>query len=506
MTAFGTVREFKVIDGALVPHVEFNGGLRPVAWATLPGSQAAFVAAIEQIVLFQGPRGGCGKTESLLIDAAQHVGIGMGPECRMLFFRPTFPQLAEGWAIARKLFPKIYPDVKFNETLMTITFPRGEVLTFRPFPDPTAFEDFQGKNIVWAGCDELANYKTSECFLLMLSIMRSTHPMAPKPLHLRAATNTFGVGRDWIMEFFKLTPTPQPTLGPLIPADDMGPARRVITGALAENLPLLYAQPGYAAQVAASATGNEAKKLAWLHAIWAAPPTAFFGEVDWSAVTIPNIEPPSKGRIRISLDWGQTDPNAVVYCYPAKNEDVALPDGRVLHLRKGDVVVLDELYTATKPGVGIRLAPYELADRIKAVVEKHGWDPRILRASGNVADTQIFDPGRNDARASTADDLEKSGLVFEPADKARKLGAVQMLKMLMAAKPPENGVREQPALYICEGCTNLLRSLPNLQRDPDDPDDVDSSGDDHLYDSLRYFLRREGTGVPPMGNNRRWIM
>lgn len=82
------------------------------------------------------------------MDFCQFVGIGMGPEYRGIFFRPTFPQLAEGWAIARKLFPRIYPDVKFNETLMTITFPAGEVLTFRPFPDPTTFDDFQGKNIL----------------------------------------------------------------------------------------------------------------------------------------------------------------------------------------------------------------------------------------------------------------------------------------------------------------------------------------------------------------------
>ena len=218
------------------PYVEVNGVLQPVAWGALPGSQAGFMAVSEQIVLYQGPRGGCGKTEALLMDAAAHVGIGMGAECRMLFFRQTFPQLVEAWATARKLYPKIYPDVRFNETLMTITFPAGEVLTFRPVPDLNVFEDdVKGKNICWAGTDELANYRSADVFLAFLSVLRCTHKSAPKPLHLRACTNTYGPGADRIMEFFKLTRQAQPRIGPLIPADDMGPARRVITGQLSRK-------------------------------------------------------------------------------------------------------------------------------------------------------------------------------------------------------------------------------------------------------------------------------
>lgn len=148
--------------------------------------------------------------------------------------------------------------------------------------------------------------------------------------------------------------------------------------------------------------------------------------------------------------------------------------------------------------------PSELARRIHAIVDRHGWNPRLLQAPGNIADTSIFSPGVNDNRASVAQDFENAGIVFEPADKARVLGAAEILKRLLAAKPPADAPREEPALFIAENCQNLLRSLPNLQRSDSNPEDIESEGtDDHLYDGLRYWLRREKT---PAMRTRRYVV
>jgi hypothetical protein len=501
---FGVIKELHDIDGVLTPFVEHNGVLRRVAAAPLPGSQALFLACSEQLCLYAGPRG-CGKTRTLLMDAGAHIGLGMGPECRMLFFRETFPQLAEPWAIARELFTKIWPDIRFNETAMTATWPAGEQLMFRPVPTPEVIPDIKGKNLVWAGCDELADFEDMRVFLFMLSVLRGVHPRLPQPLHLRASTNTFGRNSQNVMELFKLTRLPQPMYGPLIPADEFAPARRCITGNRAENLPLLKQNPTYyESQIAASAAGNSALKDAWINAVWAEPETAYFGEVDWSAVTIPaDIKVGSPGRIRFSLDWGLADPNAILAFYPSKGgEEIALPDGGILSLRRGDIVFLDEIYTGSRPDVGMRLAPYEIADRIKALVEKHGWDPRILRANGNVADGQIFEGGRTDARSSVADDLEKAGIIFERADKSRIAGASRLLAMLMAAGQVP---RDQPAVYFSASCVNALRSIPNLERDPDDPSDVLGVGDCHMYDSARYAVQSRGSGLGTVSTRRRWI-
>ncbi len=237
--------------------------------------------------------------------------------------------------------------------------------------------------------------------------------------------------------------------------------------------------------------------------MWSAPPNMFFADVDWSAVTVPSFEVPTPGRIRIGYDHGLSAPSAAVFCWESRGEDIEFPDGSRKPTLRGDVFVVDEYVAQSKPGVGPKppLYPADIAERIHAVVERRGWNQRLLIASGNIADTAIFSPGQNDNRASVADDFEHAHICFEPADKARVLGAAEILKRLAAAKPPEGGIREEPALFICENCTALLGSLPNLQRDEKEPDDVGTEQNDHQYDALRYWTRR--IRIPPL-RTRRW--
>ena len=212
---------------------------------------------------------------------------------------------------------------------------------------------------------------------------------------------------------------------------------------------------------------------AWLNGVWAAPPGMFFGDVDWSHVVVPDFEPPTPGAIRFGFDHGYTEPSAGVFCWESRGQDVEFPDGTRKPTRKNDVFVVAEFYGASRPNVGLKLPPSEIAKRLFGIIERHGWNRKILSAPGNVADTSIFSPSMVEHRASIAEDLQKCGVTFEGADKARELGAHEVLKRLMAAKPPEDGPREDPALFICAGCVNLIRTLPNLRRDPNHVEDTD---------------------------------
>lgn len=51
--------------------------------------------------------------------------------------------------------------------------------------------------------------------------------------------------------------------------------------------------------------------------------------------------------------------------------------------------------------------------------------------------------------------------------------------------PMEDG---EAGLLIFETCTNLLRTLPTLVYDQVRVEDVDSDGEDHAADALRYAL------------------
>jgi hypothetical protein len=45
-----------------------------------------------------------------------------------------------------------------------------------------------------------------------------------------------------------------------------------------------------------------------------------------------------------------------------------------------------------------------------------------------------------------------------------------------------------PKLLIVDKCTNLIRQMQSLQRDPKNPEDVMKCSDDHAYDAMRMAL------------------
>jgi hypothetical protein len=215
-----------------------------------------------------------------------------------------------------------------------------------------------------------------------------------------------------------------------------------------------------------------------------------FFDIDWDAVVLPKFEVPRPDKIRIGYDFGDSAPFSVLFYYIGNGEDIELSDGRSHHAPPGSIYIVDEIFGGVK-NRGLGLTIIEQAARIKARVEERGWDPKILKRDGNVADSSIFDDrAQLKERSSYAKDFEKCGIKFEPADKgpgSRIQGLGQARKMFRAAKPP----RETPGLFFCNNCTQLLNHVPRLQRSKHDIEDVSSEGIDHDWDALRYILRRE---------------
>ena len=46
---------------------------------------------------------------------------------------------------------------------------------------------------------------------------------------------------------------------------------------------------------------------------------------------------------------------------------------------------------------------------------------------------------------------------------------------------------DAPMIYFFSTCTETIRTLPALQHDEMRPEDVDTDGEDHAGDALRYF-------------------
>lgn len=57
------------------------------------------------------------------------------------------------------------------------------------------------------------------------------------------------------------------------------------------------------------------------------------------------------------------------------------------------------------------------------------------------------------------------------------------------ADPVTKAMVAPPRLFVLRRCANLIRTLPLMVRDPDHPEDIDTTLEDHASDSLRYALQ-----------------
>ena len=58
----------------------------------------------------------------------------------------------------------------------------------------------------------------------------------------------------------------------------------------------------------------------------------------------------------------------------------------------------------------------------------------------------------------------------------------------------ENG---WPMLYVFSTCKHFIRTVPNLVYDEKDVEDIDTDGEDHIYDELRYVCMKNPIAPRP---------
>ncbi|MES2216644.1 MAG: phage terminase large subunit [Patescibacteria group bacterium] len=88
-----------------------------------------------------------------------------------------------------------------------------------------------------------------------------------------------------------------------------------------------------------------------------------------------------------------------------------------------------------------------------------------------------------------------------PAAKERVVGWNVLHQYLRIDKTTVDNPNPQPMLKIFKTCVNMIRTIPSLQHDRLHPEDVDSKGEDHAADELRYFLRTLREGKAPRPEN-----
>ncbi len=436
-------------------------------WGPQPGPQSAFVTCPVYEIFFGGARGG-GKTDAVLGEWAIHADE-YGPDAIGLMVRRTRVELMETFERARRIYAPL--GARFTTTPMRVHMPNGARLTFAYLERDSDAESYQGHSYTRVYVEEAGNFPNAAPILKLHSTLRSG---AGVPVGMRLTGNPGGPGHQWVRARY-IDPAP---LGWRVIKDETSGLERIyIPSRVADNA---YLGDGYVAQIRAS--GSAQLVRAWLEGDWSVIAGAFFPEWGARHVVAPMALPGEWARFR-ALDWGSARPFSVGW--------YAISDGALPAFPRGALIRYREYYGMAEgqPNVGLRMPAEQVAAKIAALEAKD----MPGRQMHGVADPAIF---ASDGGPSIAERMQRAGVLSRAADNKRVAGAGamggwdQVRSRLL-------GIDGKPMLYVFSTCVHLIRTLPALQHDESRPEDVDTDGEDHAADELRYACMSR-PWVPPV--------
>jgi hypothetical protein len=426
----------------------------------LTKKQKAFIDATEDEVLYGGAAGG-GKSYGQIIDAflkaMQYPGI------KQIIFRNSFPELNRSIILtAQAILPQeIYT---YSSVSHKMTFKNGSSLEFGYIASDSDVANYQSAEYDIIRFDELTHF-TEYQYKYMRSRIRGVNNF---PKQLKSSTNPGSRGHAWVKEMFIKRAEP----GKSFEVD--GTSFLFIPALVTENKFLMESDEGYLKRLESL---PEAERKALLYGDWEIFEGQFFSEYKddishyedrYGTHVIAPFKPPSEWTIYRSFDFGYARPFSVGWW--------AIDyDGRLYRIL--------ELYGCAKDAngkvmanTGVKWTPEKIFSEIAETEKNHPW----LKGKDifGVADPSIWDKSRG---TSVAEVAESFGVYFDKGDNNRIPGWMQVHYRLQF---DENGV---PMMYIFSNCEGFIRTMPSLVFSKNKPEDLDTEGEDHIADEVRYM-------------------
>lgn len=445
-------------------------------WRPQPGPQTDLITCPVGEILFGGARGG-GKTDAVIGKWAYHASQ-YGDKAHGVMFRRTFKQLEEVLKRTRELYPRI--GATYSVTTQTWTFPNGATLKLRHLDNVVDAQAYQGHQYTFLVFEEATNWPTPLPIDMLRATLRSASGV---PAQLILTANPGGPGHNWVKTRYI---TPARNGYTLVKDPESGLDRVYIPSRLSDNAILVQNDPLYQARL--RQTGPGALVKAWLEGDWDIVAGGFFDDVFSAERHILRPFPiPPEWQIIASFDWGFSSPASLGVFARVTNEVDALNQSLGRRLPRGSLIRVREWYTVAKdeqgyvkPNVGLKLTNEELgagiARRLKALPK-----PRVAVADPSIFAEQGGPSSYN--RMCAGARLEGYNLNFTKADNNRQSGWSRVRELL------QNSNQETPereGLFIFDHCEDWLRTVPVLQADRLNPDDVDTDAEDHAADDTRY--------------------
>lgn len=436
----------------------------------MPGPQTALIECPVFEVFYGGARGG-GKTEGSLGDWLQHSAL-YGEHAIGVFFRRTRTQLDEVIARTQQLFPLIGAKYRGSPDFQW-TMPGGARLKFRYIERDKDAEEYQGHSYTRVYVEEVTNFPTPKPINLLRATLRSARGV---PVGLRLTGNPGGPGHEWVKKRF-ITPCKTGwkilkdnftnSKGQLVEIE-----RVFIPSKLTDNTLIDTHDPMY--EIRLRQSGSAELVRAWLEGDWDLVIGSFFDcfspskHVRSAVHNLPLI--PASAMIFRAFDWGSAKPFSVGW--------YAVADGKWGYptpFPRGALVKVAQWYGTKGDNVGLKMQAPDVADGILAKEKILGWEGRV---EYGVADPACF---IQNGGPSIAEMMAARGCYWRPADNKRIPGWEALRERLM-------GVAEEPMIYFLDNCSDTIRTLPSLQHDDNNMEDVDTDGEDHAGDETRYAV------------------
>jgi hypothetical protein len=443
----------------------------PSIWEPQPGPQALAISArFVTELLYGGARGG-GKSSYLLGDFLQDIEAGSG--WAGILFRKSYPELEELIKQAKEMYMHLGATWKVSDR--TFSFPSGATLKLRHIDNEDDAMLYQGHEYSWIGFDELGNWGSLNAYRKLKACLRGTSASVSHR-RIRATANPGGPGHHEVKSYFidnnpngfEMLTTPEGTTRMFIPAK------------VSDNKILLTADPGYVSRL--KEVGSPELVRAWLEGDWNVITGAYFPEFSTKRHVIAPFPIPRYWLRFIAGDWGSASPFSF-HWYAVSDGTVNLPApdplSAPLLIPKNAIVVYREFYGSV-PGLvntGLRWPASRVAEGIKS-----------RQAEGERLTYRVMDPSafKQDGGPSHAETMARAGVFFRPADNTRLAGWNAVRERLVGLDPDATSGLGTPMLYIFNTCPNLIRTLPALQHDIRNPEDCDTTAEDHAPDDLRY--------------------
>lgn len=444
-----------------------------MVWNPQKGNQtSAFLADWCDVLLFGGERGG-GKSDFQL-GYQEDAALRYGGKSRGIMFRKTYGELEELQARAKEIFEpsggvyKTHASADYSSSNCWY-FPNGATIKMRYIESPKDYERYHGHQYSHVSLDEVGEYINPMPLDKMISTMRSAHGV---PCSMRLTANPGGVGNSWLRSRFIDV---APPYAPWIDKDD-GLTYMHIPSKTDDNQVMLSSDPRYKNRLLAATKGNEELRKAWMLGRWDIVAGAFFSQFDREQHVIKPFHIPAHWtRIR-AFDWGRASPFACVWAAVSDGEATIEHNGNDLTIPRGALVFYREWYgmKPNKPNVGLLMND---ADVAHGIVKRSRGEK--FATENSVADPSIFNVVTGE---SISEIYRKNGVTFIKADNSRISGWAQ-LHLRLAGTDESEG---HPMIYFFDTMRETIRTLPLLQHDDTNIEDLDTDQEDHAADAVRY--------------------